>query len=204
MVRVKICGITNVQDALDAVSFGADALGFVFAKSPRQVSPAKVRGIVAAVGPWVATVGVFVNEKPARIRRIALECGLSAVQLHGDESPADVRALKGLRVIKAFRVGEDLDTSSVKRFPADAYLFDAKVTGQYGGTGKIFDWDVLKKLKGLRKPVIVSGGLSPRNVKSAVRFLKPYGVEASSCVESRPGKKNMKLVKDFIRNAKSV
>jgi phosphoribosylanthranilate isomerase len=189
---------------LDAVSFGADALGFVFAKSPRQVTAARVRGITAAVGPWVATVGVFVNEKPARIRRIALECGLSIVQLHGDESPADVRALKGIRVIKAFRVGKDFDVSGVKRFPADAYLFDAKVAGQYGGTGKKFDWKILKKLKGLRKPMIVSGGLGPDNVKSAVRFLTPYGVEASSCVESRPGKKNRKLVKDFIRNAKSA
>lgn len=204
MVRVKICGITNLKDAQVAAASGADALGFVFAKSPRRVTTAQARKIVSAVGPWVATVGVFVNERPARIRRIASECGLSAVQLHGGETRADVRALKGLRVIKAFRVGPGFNTAALKDHPADAFLFDAKVPGQYGGTGRKFDWMILKKIRGLRKPVIVSGGLTPGNVAAAVRYLKPYGVESSSGVERRPGKKDAKLVQDFIHNAKKI
>jgi phosphoribosylanthranilate isomerase len=124
------------------------------------------------------------------------------VQLHGDESPADVRRIRGVRVIKAFRVGDDFDFGEASRYPG-ALLFDARVEGAYGGTGRTFDWRLLKKAPAGR-PLILSGGLNPRNVREAVRLVKPYGVDASSSLERSPGKKDPKLVKEFIRNAKKI
>lgn len=203
MTRVKICGITNLEDARRAFDSGADALGFVFAESPRRVSAAQVKKIVKALGPWIATVGVFVNEKLENVRRIAAECGLSAVQLHGDESADYVRRLKlpSCKVIKAFRVAEKSDLKKILRYRADAFLFDTKVAGKWGGSGQSFDWDILKSLK-TPCPVIVAGGLSPENVGEVVKRLLPYGVEASSSVERAPGKKDPRKVREFIRRAK--
>jgi phosphoribosylanthranilate isomerase len=202
VVRVKVCGITNRRDAKAAVEAGADALGFVFAPSPRRVTPGRAREIIREVGPWVAAVGVFVNERPERIRRVALFCGLSAVQLHGDESAACARKLRPLKVIKAFRVAAPRDLRTLRGYPADAYLFDTKVKGVYGGSGKSFDWKILKALR-TKAPVILSGGLGPRNVARAVRLVRPYGVDASSSLEKAPGKKDATLVREFIRRAKS-
>ena len=201
MTKVKICGITNHRDADSAVTLGADALGFIFAKSPRQVSVKAAREISRSVGPWVATVGVFVNESAENILRIASECHLSAIQLHGDETPGFLAKLSGCKLIKAFRVAEPKDLKDIKNYKADAYLFDTKVSGVYGGSGKSFDWKILR-LKQALQPYILSGGLNPKNVRSAVRMLKPYGVDVSSGVEKSPGKKDLKLVKEFIRNAK--
>ncbi|MGH7198942.1 MAG: phosphoribosylanthranilate isomerase [Candidatus Omnitrophota bacterium] len=202
MVRVKVCGITNLRDAVTAVEAGADALGFVFAPSPRRVTPARARKIIRAVGPWVASVGVFVNEKVEKVRRVALFCGLSAVQLHGDESAPYAKKLSPLKVIKAFRVSKPGDLRGIEAYDADAYLFDTKVEGLYGGTGKRFDWRILKRRK-LTKPVILSGGLNPKNVRQAVRERRPYGVDVSSGVERSPGKKDARLVREFIRRAKT-
>jgi phosphoribosylanthranilate isomerase len=205
MTRVKICGITNLGDAQDAVAAGADALGFVFAKSPRRIEPAKAKAIIRQVGPWIAAVGVFVNEKASEIRRIAKLCGLTAVQLHGDESPAFVKALKNesFYVIKAVRVAESKDLNGLGRYKPDAFLFDAKVSGVYGGTGKSFDWAILRSKK-WAVPFIISGGLVPGNVARPVKLLPLYGVDASSGVERSPGKKDSKLVRELIRNAKKV
>ncbi len=203
MVRVKICGITNIRDAVNAVNCGADALGFVFAKSPRKISLRQAKMISKAVGPWVGTVGVFVNEKIENILRAVAECQLSAVQLHGDESAVYAKRLAAFKVIKAFRVGNVLDLAGTQNYPADTYLFDAKVDGKFGGTGKSFAWEILKSRR-ISRPFIVSGGLNPANVKNVVRILAPYGVEASSGVESAPGRKNPRLVREFIRNAKAI
>jgi phosphoribosylanthranilate isomerase len=204
VVRVKICGITNVRDAEHAVSCGADAIGFIFAESPRRVDVRTAENIIQAVGPWVTTVGVFVNEKPEKILQIAKTCRLSAIQLHGDEKESDVRRLQGLKVIKAIRVAEKKDLAEVKNFrSAHAFLFDTKKTGVYGGTGHRFDWSILKG-KRLSAPMILSGGLDPSNVNGAVKMLKPYGVDVSSCVEKRPGVKDFKKVEEFIRNAKRI
>ncbi len=202
VVRVKVCGITNVRDAMTAVDAGADALGFVFAPSPRRVAPAQALEIIRGVGPWIATVGVFVNEKLKNVKRIASFCGLSAVQLHGNESAAYVKQLAPLKVIKAFRVLEARDLRAVRGYDADAYLFDTKIKGLYGGTGQSFDWKILKSLK-ISRPVILSGGLDPKNVSRALRVLRPYGVDVSSGVEKAPGKKDAKLVREFIRRAKA-
>lgn len=203
MTRVKICGITNSEDARAALDAGADAIGLVFAKSPRRVSVKQAEEITRALGPWIAPVGVFVNASPDDILHTVRECRLSAVQLHGDETPADILKLKGVRVIKAFRVGEDLRPVTAQSYQADAYLFDTKVPGIYGGSGKSFDWSMLKAVA-FDRPVIVSGGLDPKNVAKAIRAIRPYGVDVSSGVESAPGKKNAKLIKEFIRNAKKA
>lgn len=203
MVRVKICGITNRRDAEDAVSSGADALGFIFANSPRRVSVARAREIVRAVGPWVATVGVFVDASAGEIVRIASECRLSAVQLHGGQGPALAKKLAACPfwVIKVFAVGTRSDLRGITGTEADAFLFDTKVEGKAGGTGKTFDWRILKTER-FGKPLIVSGGLNPANVAGVIRMLSPYGVDVSSSLESYPGKKDPKKVKLFIQNAK--
>ena len=201
MVRVKICGITRLEDALKAVECGADALGFVFAESPRKIASAEAAKIIRALGPWVATVGVFVNEDPATVLRIASECRLTAAQLHGDEDNAYLAKLGGFKTIQAFGVGNEPDRDKINNSAADALLFDAQVKGQRGGTGQTFDWALLRQLSP-KKPWIVSGGLNPKNVAQAVKTLSPYGVDVSSGVESAPGRKDPQLVKEFIFNAK--
>lgn len=203
-MRVKICGITNLKDAEAAVQYGADALGFVFASSPRQVTPVQARAIVKKVGPFVSTVGVFVNETPEKIIQTMIECGLSAAQLHGDENALVTRKLSSFKVIKAFRVDASFRFSQLKGFESvDAYLFDTKVKDLFGGSGKAFDWKLLSAAR-IRKSFILSGGLHPRNVKEAVRTLRPYAVDVSSGVEQSAGKKDLKKMKEFIRNAKNA
>lgn len=204
MIRVKICGITKLEDARAAQELGADAIGFVFAKSERKISLEKAQAISWAVGPWIATVGVFVNEKPSVILKIAEQCKLSAVQLHGDETPADIEALRSgsVKVIKAFRIGSQFDFDLLKESPADAVLLDTLTAGQYGGTGQAFDWSLLKKKK-ILKPWIVSGGLRPDNVADLLKICEPYGVDVSSGVEKSPGIKDEFLIRKFIENVKT-
>jgi len=202
LVKVKICGITNLKDAEAALEAGADALGFVFAESPRKVTIAQASKIVKALGPWVATVGVFVNEAPKSILRTAAECGFSCIQLHGDENPLLTKKLSSFKVIKAFHVDEDFKQSAIDRYNVDAFLFDTKAKDLFGGSGKTFDWKRIDPKK-IRRPFILSGGLHPKNVRQAVRVLKPYGVDVSSGVERSAGKKDKKLMKEFIQNAKT-
>lgn len=203
MVKVKICGITNQRDAEAAAVYGADAIGFIFAPSPRRLAPQLAKKIVKALGPFISSVGVFVNEKPAEILAIAEEVGLTAVQLHGDESPALLKKLAGIRVIKAFRVAKSSDLYAIRGYAPDAILFDTKVEGLYGGTGKRFDWKILKGFDG-KAPFIISGGLTPLNVRETVETARPYGVDVSSGVERQPGTKDADLIKEFIKNAKQV
>ncbi len=200
-LRVKICGITRQSDALFALKQGADALGFIFAKSPRRVTVAGAKKIIRSIRGRAMAVGVFVDEKAANILKTAKACGLDAIQLHGQESEALLRLLQknGLRVIRALRVSAAGDVH-LPDTAADAILLDTAVSGRHGGTGVAFDW---KKIKGLQldRPWLVSGGLNPKNVKTMLKILKPYGVDASSGLESAPGKKSKKLMKEFIRNA---
>ena len=204
MVRVKICGITSASDARAALDFGADAIGLVFTKSPRRVSVAIAAQISRSVGPWISVVGVFMDESLPTVQRIARECGLSSVQLHGRETARTAGAIKGVKVIKTFHVDQDLDFADFKKYEnVDAFLFDTKIGVKVGGTGILFDWKLLKKYE-VGKPFIVSGGLRPGNVAQAVEFFKPYGVDVSSGVEKSAGKKNLRLVREFIRNAKKV
>lgn len=201
MIRVKICGITNPDDALQAVACGADALGLVFfAKSPRCVSPEQAREIIARLPPLVTTVGLFVNEDPRTIRAVAAQCRLDRVQLHGDESPADC-LLPPLRVLKALRVRDAESLARADEYPADL-LLDAWSDQVYGGSGRQFDWQLARALAA-RRPIILAGGLRPDNVAEAVAAVNPYAVDVSSGVERSPGRKDHEKVAEFIRRARN-
>ncbi len=203
MVKVKICGITNVDDALHACASGADALGLVFyGKSPRCVTPEQAREIVAALPPFVTTVGLFVNEEPQRIRAIADACGLDVVQLHGDEGPEDCD-FGPRRTVKAIRVKDAASLDGHEAYATSALLLDAWVAGAYGGTGANFNWELAANVARERR-VILAGGLAPENVSAAVAAVRPYAVDVSSGVEAAPGRKDPAKVAAFIRNAKGM
>ncbi len=199
LTRVKICGITDQLDALRAAKQGAWALGFNFyKKSPRYVSAYKARKIIAALPPFVVPVGVFVNAKEGAVKDIARFCGLRVLQFHGDESPSYIKRFSKFCVIKAFRVGEDFDPEQVKAYKCGAYLFDAYQKDAYGGTGRTFDWSVVKKFKDLGTPVILSGGITPKNVREARDAVRPYAVDVASGVEKAPGVKDDRLIQDLM------
>jgi len=199
--HVKICGITNLADARAAVRGGSDFIGFVFyAKSPRRVLPGKARSIIRKVPGRVKKVGVFVNAPVAEVKRTAQTCGLDALQFHGTETAAYLRRFKGYTVIKAVRVKGPASVRALSRYRADFLLFDAFHEKAFGGTGKTFDWALLKRLKRLRRPFFVSGGLTPANIGALLARVRPYGVDVSSGVESRPGKKSPRLIRLFMNN----
>ena len=201
--RVKICGITNLDDGRHAAACGADALGFVFYPgSPRFVDPDQARRIVAELPPLVTTVGLFVNETPARIREIVDFCGLNTVQLHGDEEP-DQCCYPPCRVIKALRLRDDMPASVFSAYRVAALLLDAYVPDQFGGTGHRCDWEQAAEVASQHR-VILAGGLNPENVAAAVRQVHPYGVDVSSGVEVKPGLKDPEKVARFIRMAKEA
>ena len=203
MTLVKICGITNAGDALVAADAGADAVGIIFAESPRRVGLEEARGISIALPENLIRVGVFVDEEPAEILRISREVGLDLAQLHGDETPETVTALRedGVKVMKALRVESAATLEALEEYEADLFLLDAYSARARGGTGERFDWGVAKSLKG-RDNIVVSGGLGPDNVREAVEFFEPFGVDASSSLEDEPGRKNGELVRRFVLAAR--
>jgi phosphoribosylanthranilate isomerase len=204
VVRVKICGITNVRDARAAVKLGADALGFNFYKaSPRYIEPARAKAVIAALPPFVCAVGLFVNDELARVNETVRFCELDAVQLHGDEPPRYVERVRGAKRIKGLRVRSEADVALCRRYRADAYLLDAYVKGHAGGTGRTFDWALALPAREFG-PVILAGGLTPENVEEAVEVVRPYGVDTASGVERAPGEKDRDLMEAFIRLAKGV
>jgi phosphoribosylanthranilate isomerase len=205
MVHVKVCGITNPEDARLAAGCGADAVGLVFAESPRRVTVEEARKVAAALPGGVLKVGVFVDAKPEKMLRIAIEVGLDYAQLHGDESPEIVAAVRdsGIKVIKALRVRDAGSLGVMELYGADLFLLDAFSQKAPGGTGERFDWELAKSLGG-RGNILVSGGLTPENVREAIRFFEPYGVDASSSLEDAPGKKNTVQVRRFVSAAKSA
>ncbi len=194
MTRIKICGLTNLDDALLAVEAGADALGLVFADSPRQVSLAAAERIVVELPPLVSKVGVFLNSAWEEVATIAGRLRLDAVQLHGDEPPEDCQRLP-CKVIKRFNIVET-DTperlrARMRRYRVAAYLLDPGA-----GSGRTFDWGVVRGLPG---PLIVSGGLNPENVGEAIRLLRPFAVDVSSGVEAEAGYKDPEKIKAFVQ-----
>ncbi len=203
MTLVKICGITDAGDARAAADAGADAVGFIFAESPRRVSAEEARRISIALPENVIRVGVFVDAEPAEILGVSREVGLDLVQLHGDETPETVTALReaGVKVMKALRVKSASSLKVLDEYEADLFLLDAYSTKARGGTGERFDWEVAKSLTG-RDNIVVSGGLGPENVREAIEFFEPYGVDASSSLEDEPGRKNDDLVRRFVLAAK--
>lgn len=201
MVKVKICGITSKDDAFKAIKYGADALGFVFCKkSPRYVSPSRARNIIEILPPFISIAGVFVDERIGAMAEIATFCGLTAVQLHGEEDHHYCHRLKryNLRIIKAFRVDEAFDFRHVGKFDVDALLFDTYQEKLFGGTGKAFNWHLLKGA-GVKGNVILSGGLTSENVAEGIQMIKPYAVDVSSGVEASPGIKDHKKMEAFIQ-----
>lgn len=196
--KVKICGTTSLKDALLAIESGADAVGFIFHKeSPRNISQKDVKDIVVQLPPFIETVGVFVNETSDKVNRIAEQCRLTAVQLHGDESPAFCRRVKR-RVIKAVRVKDAESLKGMSGYDVSGYLLDAFNEESRGGTGMVFDWNLALRAK-KQGPVIIAGGLNPFNVYTAIHRVKPYGVDVCSGVEKSPGIKDSEKVDEFIK-----
>jgi len=205
MAKVKICGITNKEDALAAVEAGCDGLGFIFyKKSPRYVSPEKAGEIISGLPARIIKIGVFVNSREKSIKNIARKCSLDMLQFHGRQTPEFCRRFKGFKVIKSFRIKDKISLSEVKRYRVFAYLFDSFNPAFFGGSGKVFDWSFLaRELAGIKTPVFLAGGLDEKNVRAAVKLVKPDWVDASSRLEIRPGKKDFLKVQKFITNAKS-
>jgi len=203
MLRVKICGITNPRDAVAAAEAGADAIGLVFAESPRRVTVGQARAILAALPPYVTPVALFVDEPAEVVRDTCGQLGIRTVQLHGDEPPDVARALGGFCVVKAFRIRTEADLAPLEGYPAAAWLLDSKVEGRRGGTGVTFDWTLAARAA-KRGRVILAGGLTPDNVAEAVRIAKPYGVDTSSGVESEPGRKDRARLEAFVAAARGA
>jgi phosphoribosylanthranilate isomerase len=204
MVRIKICGITNLEDALLAAELGADALGFIFyAQSPRKVAPEAAREIIAQLPPFVAAVGVFVDEATTAVQELAANVGLDWVQLHGQESPEYCRNL-GRRVIKGFRIQDEDSLRLLADYQgaAQALLLDTYKKGQMGGTGEIFDWHLARKAKKYGH-IILAGGLNPENVAQAIEVAGPDAVDVASGTEAAPGKKDPGKLRAFFEAAVS-
>ncbi|HLF18037.1 MAG TPA: phosphoribosylanthranilate isomerase [Candidatus Omnitrophota bacterium] len=198
MVRVKICGITNKENALQAAYAGAWALGFVFYnKSGRYISPSKARKIIEALPPFVVPVGVFVNAKEGAIKDICEFTRIHTLQFHGEEDAIYCKRFKEYKIIKAFRIGERFNLNSVQDYMVDAYLFDTLSEKEYGGSGQAFDWNLMKDIR-LDRPVILSGGLNPANVAEAIKIVQPFAVDVSSGVEESPGRKDSRQVNAFL------
>ncbi|MBW7957187.1 MAG: phosphoribosylanthranilate isomerase [Deltaproteobacteria bacterium] len=202
-MRVKICGITNLEDALKAAELGADSLGFIFyKKSPRYISPRTAGLIIRELPPFITPVGVFVDEELTKVAATAAETGICTAQLHGSESPEYCERL-GIKVIKAIRVRDMADINRLRPYNVSAYLLDTFKEGVHGGTGETFDWDIAVEAKALGR-IILSGGLNPENVKEAVEKVRPYAVDACSGVEikDRPGRKDHTKLKEFMERVR--
>ncbi len=196
--RVKICGITNLDDALCAVDAGADALGFVFyPKSPRYLDPDVAREIIQLLPPLVTVVGVFVDEQIKTVREIETYCYLRLLQFHGNETPEYCEWYTG-RVLKAFRMRNASVLDEMKRYHVSGYLLDSYSEKGYGGTGESFDWSLARRAAA-RKPVLLAGGLNAGNVGEAVAAVRPFGVDVSSGVERAPGRKDPRKVRQFLQ-----
>lgn len=206
-IRIKICGITRAEDAWAAVNAGADAVGFIFAaSSPRYIAPALAGEIGRDLPPFVARVGVFVDEPAGSVRSIAATADLDTVQLHGRETPALIEELRSgsFRLIKAIRVRDESSLAPLPTFDVSAFLLDSYVAGQHGGTGEKFNWDLAIQAKRLGKPIILAGGLTPENVREAIQAVQPFGIDVSSGVEQSPGIKDHDKIRRLIASAKSA
>ena len=204
MTLVKTCGITNVEDALACVGCGANLLGFVFAESPRQADVDTVKHINRMFGGDVKTVGVFTEESD-EVLEIMDEWDLTYAQLHGGQSEEFADKIGLERVIRAARVKNENSIDELARFECAAfYLLDAYVEGLAGGAGETFNWDLAIRAKSLGKPIFLSGGLNPRNVKSAVETVRPFAVDAASGLEISPGKKDHNKIKEFVDNVRNA
>jgi len=207
---VKICGITRPEWARVAAEAGADAVGLIFAESPRRIGPEQAAGIIDVLPPWVAPVGVFVDAPPAEVRHLAERLRLAAVQLHGDELPEALPDAGPAKIIKAFGVASEADLDAARRWRdaaeaagrvPDAWLVDAHVAGgPKGGTGQRADWTLATRMQGEGfEPLILAGGLGPDNAAEAVRAVRPWGVDSSTGTEAAPGEKSPEKIRAFVQ-----
>jgi phosphoribosylanthranilate isomerase len=197
--RVKICGVTNVADALAAAEAGADMIGLNFyEQSQRQISLETAAEISRALPPLVLRVGVFVNPEEAQISRAIAQCGLSLLQFHGDETPEFCTQF-GLMSMKAFRIRDAESLNQLANYQTTAFLLDAHSRNGLGGTGQKFNWELAVEAQKFGKPIFLAGGLTPENIGDAVKKVRPFAVDVSSGVESAPGKKDAAKVKAFIQ-----
>jgi phosphoribosylanthranilate isomerase len=202
-MKVKICGITNRQDAEDAAQGGADALGFIFySESPRYISLLNAGRIIRTLGATVLPVGVFVNAPREEVLRTIHETGIGCVQLHGEEDPEYTRGFP-VPVWKAFRVGSKFNEDELRRYHVGAYLLDAHVEGWRGGTGRTFDWEIACRAKRFGN-IVLSGGITPENVVDAVRTVRPYAIDISSGVEISPGRKDRQKLLQLFANIRTI
>lgn len=196
-MKIKICGITSLEDAEASYSLGADALGFIFfPDSKRYIDPSRAAEIISRIPPFTVKVGVFVNEKPETVNKIALETGINLVQLHGDETPDYISALN-YPVIKAFRVSEGFNFDLLSEYSNCSFLLDTYDAKDYGGTGISFNWDNIPIE--LRGKIILAGGISEKNILQVHTEINPYAVDISSSIESSPGKKDINKLKSLFK-----
>ena len=206
MTRVKVCGITKLEDALAALEAGADDARLQLLRAQPALRLARRRRAASSsvCRQSVECVGVFVNEAaPEEVERVAREAGVGAVQLHGDETPEFCRALRDLTTIKALRVGPGFDVGAAAGYPTDALLLDAYVAGEWGGTGHTFDWTLARRTREAVARLFLAGGLRPENVAAAVAAVRPYAVDVCSGVETSPGRKSSSLMHRFVEQVKS-
>lgn len=199
-MKIKICGITNYPDAAAAIDYGANALGFIFAPSPRRITPENTRDIIRRLPPFVVKVGVFVNAPAKKVRTVMAYCGLSLAQLQGNESRAYYQSLSPF-AIKAFRARDESVLKLIRQYGAASFLLDAFNPERYGGTGEVIDTALARQVAGLGR-MILAGGLTPYNVAKIIRAVKPYGVDVASGVEKSPGKKDRLKMRSFISAVK--
>ncbi|MDO9534959.1 MAG: phosphoribosylanthranilate isomerase [Bacillota bacterium] len=197
-VRIKVCGIRTLQDALAAVQEGVHALGFVFAPSPRRVTPETAAAIIKELPPFIGKVGVFVNEESGRVREIAAYCGLDTLQFHGEETAAYCRLFHPYKVIKAFPVSHSLSVERCREYGGSAILLDTKYADKKGGGGLVFDWRLALPFCKGTFPLILAGGLNQDNILGALKVLRPFGVDISSGVE-KDGLKDQDMIRAFMK-----
>jgi phosphoribosylanthranilate isomerase len=202
-IKVKICGITNYEDAKTATNVGVDALGFIFyTKSPRCIHPVQAREIIKRLPPFVSRVGVFVNDDAETIMSIVQQTGIDTIQLHGDELPSLCEQLP-LTTIKAFSVGANFDAKMLDKYPVNGYLLDTWNDSLKGGSGKTFDWSIARTITQYRHNIILAGGLGPTNISEALEAVQPYAVDFNSGVEIKPGLKNPRKMRDAVNIVKA-
>ncbi len=205
LVRVKICGIQCLEEGKSAVAAGVHALGFVFAESPRKVSPVQAQQVIRKLPPWISKVGVFVNEDIELVNEIGTFCGLDTLQFHGEETPNYCSRFPGYKIIKTFSVTSDWnaerETRTISMYPVDALLLDTCYPDIKGGGGKTFNWAIAASFQAegsLKLPLVLAGGLNQDNVSTALEKVNPFGLDLSSGVESQ-GKKDPEKIKAFMQ-----
>jgi phosphoribosylanthranilate isomerase len=206
-IMIKICGITNLEDANKAIELGADAIGFMFyPPSPRYIAPEEASRIIANLNnASVIKIGVFVDEKIETVKEIFIQCSLDNIQLHGQETAEYCQNLGISKIIKAISIKNKDDIKKIKSYPfISTFLLDTKTDKLPGGTGQTFDWKIIENIKRKDMKIILAGGLSPENITEAIKIVRPYGVDISSLIESRPGKKDHLKMEEFILKARKA